>query len=167
MSSLYELTGQFLQLQDMLEEETDPEYIQTILDTFEGLEFEIERKADGYARIMKNLAADVDGLKKEIDRLTNRKQSVERNIDALKRRLQESMEATGKEKFKTDLFSFGIQNNPASVVIDEQYIENIPEQFLIEQEPKIDRKAIKAAIQNGENLDGIAHLEQTRSLRIR
>ena len=51
--------------------------------------------------------------------------------------------------------------------MDEAYIENIPDRFLIPQDPQIDKKAIKEALKNGENLEGLAHLEQTESLRIR
>ena len=51
--------------------------------------------------------------------------------------------------------------------MDEQYIENIPEIYLIEQEPKLDRAKIKEDLKNGIVLEGIAHLEQTESLRIR
>jgi hypothetical protein len=51
--------------------------------------------------------------------------------------------------------------------MDEQYIENVPERFLKIKEPEIDRTAIRKALQSGENLDGIAHLEQTESLQIR
>ena len=77
------------------------------------------------------------------------------------------LQATGKTKFKTALFSFGIQKNPAAVVIDEGYIKNIPDRFLIPQDPQIDKKAIKEALKAGEDLEGIAHLEQTESLRIK
>jgi hypothetical protein len=78
------------------------------------------------------------------------------------------MEATGKTKFKTQLFSFNVQNNPASVVMDEQDVANIPERFLKHKDPEIDRKAIKDAIKAGdEDAMDIAHLEQTRGLRIK
>ncbi len=44
--NLYELTGQFLQLQQMLEDpETEADVIK---DTMEAVEGEIEVKADGY-----------------------------------------------------------------------------------------------------------------------
>jgi hypothetical protein len=86
----------------------------------------------------------------------------------MKSALQYAMESTGKVKFKTTLFSFGIQNNPASVVMDEQDIENIPERFLKYKDPDIDRKAIKDAIKAGdEDAMAIAHMEQTKGLRIR
>ena len=50
---LYELTGQFLELLDMLEDEEVDE--QVIMDTLESVEYEIEDKADGYAKIIKAL----------------------------------------------------------------------------------------------------------------
>lgn len=166
MSTLYELTGQMLQLQDILAEEDNEEYVQTVLDTMEGLDFEIELKADNYARIIRNLTADVEGLKTEIDRLSSRKKSVENNIAALKTRLEYSMIQLGKEKFKTELFSFGIQNNPPKVVIDEPDL--IPSAYLIPQPPKPDVAKIKEYLNGeGKGFELWAHIEQGRSLRIR
>lgn len=162
--TLYELTNDWLQLMTMLEEGADEDVIN---DTLEGLDYEIEQKADGYARVIRNMEADIAGLKAEIDRMTNRKKVLENNITRLKVNLQNSMEITGKTKFKTNLFSFNVQANPAAVIMDEQYLENIPEEYLIPQEPKIDRKKIKEDIQAGKDLTGIAHLEQGQSLRIR
>jgi hypothetical protein len=77
------------------------------------------------------------------------------------------METTGKTKFKTELFSFSVRNNAPKVVMDEEYIENVPERFLKYSDPTINRSAIKEAIQNGEDLEGLAHLEQSSSLSIR
>jgi hypothetical protein len=71
------------------------------------------------------------------------------------------MRATGKTKFKTDLFSFNIQKNPARLVITGE----VPEKFLIPQDPKVDNKAIKELLKQQEL--PFAHLEQSESLRIR
>jgi hypothetical protein len=149
----------------MLEDpELDP---QVLADTMEGIEGEFEFKADNYARVMKNMEAELNGIKAEIDRLSNRKKTIENNVKRMKEALQYSMEVTGKTKFKTELFSFGIRKNAPSVIMDEPYIENVPERFLKYSEPTINRTAIKEAIQNGENLEGLAHLEQSESLSIR
>ena len=59
MAALYELTGEFLQLMDMLEDEECDE--QCIMDTLESIEYEIEDKADGYAKIIKSLESNVVG----------------------------------------------------------------------------------------------------------
>jgi hypothetical protein len=52
--------------------------------------------------------------------------------------------------------------------MDEPDVANIPERFLKYKDPEIDRKAIKDAIKAGdEDAMDIAHLEQTRGLRIK
>lgn len=163
--TLYELTSEYLDLLAMLE---DPDVDEDLInDTLEGIDGELEAKADGYARVMRQMDADAKAIKAEEERLANRRKSLENRKAALKSRLQQMMEITGKVKFKTELFSFGIQKNPAAVVMDEQYIENIPECYLIIQEPKIDKQKIKEDLKAGLDLEGIAHLEQTESLRIR
>lgn len=165
MATLYELTDDYMRLLEMAE---DPECdLEIFKDTLEGLDYEIEEKADGYAKVIQELMNRVVFLSSEIDRLTDRKKSIQENINTMKRSLENAMNVTGKRKFKTDLFSFNIQKNPASVVMDEQYIENIPDEYLIEQEPKINKAKIKEDIKAGKDLEGLAHLESTESIRIR
>lgn len=165
MANLYEITQDYLQILSMMEDpELDP---QTLADTMEAVEGELEIKAENYAKVMKNLEADVAGIKAEIERLSERKKTIENNIKNMKSALQMAMETTGKTKFKTELFSFSVRNNAPKVVMDEEYIENVPERFLKYKDPEINRTAIKEAIQNGEDLEGLAHLEQSKSLTIK
>lgn len=165
MSNLYQITQDYLQIMSMMEDpELDP---QTLADTMEAVEGELEVKAENYAKVMKNLEADVAGIKAEIDRLSERKKTIENNIKRMKEALQFSMETTGKTKFKTELFSFSVRNNAPKVVMDEEYIENVPERFLKYKDPEINKTAIKEAIQKGEDLEGLAHLEQSKSLMIK
>lgn len=163
MRTLYELTDDFLKLLTLADDENED--IEVILSTIEGVDYEIEQKAEGYAKVMKELEARGEALKKEEERLANRRKSIEANITRMKQALQQSMEATGKTKFKTELFSFNVQNNPPSLVLDKP-LEDIPDKFLIPQEPKVDNATIKELLKNGEKLD-FAHLIKTQSLRIR
>lgn len=165
MSTLYQLTDDYLTLLEMAEDPDIDE--QALKDTMEGIEGEIEIKAEGYAKVIRTLEGDAAACDAESKRLRNKKQTIENNIKRMKDALQMAMEATGKRKFKTSLFSFNIQKNAPSVVMDEAYIENIPERFLVRKDPEINRKAIKDAINAGEDLEGLAHLESTESLRIR
>lgn len=164
--TLYELSSEYMQLLEMME---DPDVDEEVLaDTLEGIGGELELKADGYARIMRQMDADAKAIKAEEERLYARRKSLENRSAWLKQRLQDVMELTGKTKFKTELFSFGIQKNPARVVIDDP--SRIYEDYLIEQEPKVDTVAIRNALKDPEEAalwDGIAHLEQSESLRIR
>jgi hypothetical protein len=154
---------------NLLELAEDPDIDeQAFMDTLAGIEGALEDKADNYAKCMRMLEADANGIKAEEERLAKRRKTIEGNGSRMKSALQYAMEATGKTKFKTQLFSFNVQNNPASVVMDERDIKNIPERFLKYKDPEIDRKAIKDAIKAGdEDAMAIAHMEQTKGLRIR
>lgn len=74
------------------------------------------------------------------------------------------MRAVDKLKFKTKLFSFNIQNNPPSVDITDEKL--IPQEFFIDQAPKLDKKSLLAALKDGKEIEG-ATIKQTKSLRIR
>ena len=160
--TLYELTDDYMEVASMIDDpDVDP---QTIADTLESIGGEIEDKAENYAKVIANATAEADGLAKEIERLARRKKAIETNARRVKDTLQNAMVVTGKTKFKTPLFSFGIQKNPASLEIAEG--TTIPERYLIPQEPKVDKAAIKAALKDGEVIDGCT-LVQGESLRIR
>jgi len=163
--TLYQLTQEFETLLEIMEDpDVDPV---TLEDTFEALGGEIEAKAEGYGKVIRQLEYNAGALKDEIDRLTKRKKAIDGNIDRMKKTIQAAMELIDKPKIDTELFTFRIQKNPASVVMDVNYIEDVPEEYLIAQDPKIDRKKIMADIKAGKDLDGIAHLEQGSSLRIK
>ena len=165
MANIYEITQDYLRIMEMASEpELDPEMI---ADTFEAIDGELEIKAENYAKVMKNLEGDIAALKAEEERLSKKRKAIENNIKRIKLALQEAMEITGKTKFKTELFSFGIQKNAPSVVIDAADIRDIPEEYLKFKEPEIDKTAIKNAINAGVNFEGLAHLEVSQSLRIR
>jgi len=162
MSTLYQLTEAYQELLSMaLDPETDPE---ALADTMEAIDGEIEVKADGYAKVMKELKAIADARKAEAKRLLDGAKSVEANIDRMKAALMTSMKLTGKTKFKTELFGYGIQKNPPALKIDMP--DRVPEEFLIPQEPKVDSAAIKKELKEGVVYDW-CHLEQSESLRIR
>ena len=162
MSSLYELTDEYLQVLEMAEDpDIDPEVFS---DTLEGLSGEIEIKADGYARIIASLEAQMDAIRVEENRLGARRKSLMNKVESMKRNLMSSMTVTGKTKFRTELFSFTIKKNPPAVVIDDK--DKIPDEFWKKQEPVLDKAGIKDLLKTGETCD-YAHLEQSESLLIR
>ena len=164
MATLYELADAYQVLLEMAEDpETDPEFL---ADTLEGLEGEIEDKCDGCAVVMKELEGRAEMISKEIKRLEAWKKACEGNRDRIKARIQNVMEMSGKEKFETGRFKFRIQNNPETVVLDVPGWKEVPKDFLRYKDPDVDKAKLKAAIKAGTVPDGIAHLEQTRGLRI-
>ena len=162
MSTMYELTDNFMAVLEMA---SDPEIPpEAIADTVEGIEGEIELKAQSYAIIIKELEGEAVKLKTEETRLLSKRKSLENNIKRIKDNLFNAMKITGKEKFKTDLFSFGIQKSPAKLVIDDSSL--IPEKYYVEQAPKLDEQRLKSDLKSGIECE-YAHLEQGEHVRIR
>lgn len=162
MSNLYQLTNNYETVLNMLYDEDADE--QMILDTLEAIEGEIEDKADNYAKIIKELEAKQNARKEESKRLTESAKIFENRVKVLKSNLFNSMKATGKTKFATDLFSFNIAKNGGkqTLTID----GDVPEEYtktVIEN----DTDKIRQALENGEKLT-FAHLEpRGESLRIK
>ena len=169
MASLYELTGDYAKFAEIAQQGDLDDDMQAMLDdALANLADDIEVKLEGYAKVIKNFESDIEGLKKEEDRLAGKRRTLENRVKTMKTAMRDAMIATGKMKVKGDLFSFTVRNNAPSVVMDEQYIENIPEKYLIAQEPKIDRKLLAEDLKaDGAALEGIAHLESSQSILIK
>ena len=160
--TLYELTDDYRNLLEMAQ---NPDIDgQAIKDTLEAIQGDIEEKADGYAKVIKELSADTDKISAEIKRLTDRKNTIQNNIAYMKQSLTSAMTVTGNTKFRTDLFSFNIQKNPAALVVGDE--KAMPQEYLIPQEPKVDKKAIIDFLKNGNKVP-YAHIEQSEGVRIR
>lgn len=151
--NIYELTGNYEHLLNMLYDEDVDE--KALLDTLESIEGDIEDKADGYAKIIKELEAQSKARKEEAKRLTESAQTLDNRIKMLKSNLFNCMKITGKTKFTTNLFSFSIAKNGGKqpLTID----GDVPKEYtktVIEN----DTSKIRQALENGENLP-FAHLE--------
>lgn len=165
MASIYELTTEFQTLWNLMEEGVlDDEMLEG---AFDCTKEELAIKLEGYCKFIKNLESDIGGLKAEEDRLRARRKTMENTIERAKAAMLRALQASGENKIPCGTFTVSAQFNPPKVVLDEQYIENIPERWLTPQEPTINRKAMLEALKAGENLEGIAHLEREQGLRIK
>lgn len=136
MATLYELTGELLQLAEMLEDgEYDEEMIR---DTMDSVEYDLEEKAEGYAKIIRNYEADIAAMKAEEKRLRERRSTLENSVKRLKDNLQDAMTKTGKTKFKRGVFSFAIQKNGGKlpVIIDSNKLPK--ELMIVTERPNMD-----------------------------
>lgn len=146
---LYQLTEQYEEIINLLYDgETDE---QTILDTLESIEGEIEDKADNYAKMIKSMLADAEAIKKEEERLHSRRTSLENRVKWLKDTLQANLEFIGKTKFKTELFSFSVSSNGGKqpLTITEN-IGEIPGKYLIPQDPVVNKDAVRELLKEKE-----------------
>ena len=160
MASLYELKESYQTIQDLIEEGGDYEAVLATIND------EIETKAENYAIVMRNMDGDIDAIKKEIERLENRKRVLENGKNRMKDMLYQAMVETGKTKFKTKLFSFAIIRNggKAPLVYDED--RPVPKKYLIAVY-KPDTEKIREVLDAGKKLKWVSYGERKESLRIK
>lgn len=168
MSTLYDLKNEYLLLMQMIDDDPDEEEAEFIQDTWEGIDGELEFKAEATAIVINELKTDAAKFATEIKRLSQKKKSLENYADRLKKLLEETMEAAEKPKFKTELYSFNIQNNPKSVKLSEDIdISKIDEKFFKDRKVEdINKILVKKALEDGEEI-AWAQLQQTKGLRIK
>lgn len=157
--SLYDITCQMAQLQEMLETGAINEEIYR--DTIDSLD--VETKVSNICAVIRNLQAETEMYKAEKDRLAAKQQATENGVKRLKESLLNYLQVTNQSKVKSGIFSVGIGSTEKVVVTDER---KIPKEFLIEQQPKIDLAGLKKAIKEGEEFEGVT-IESNQHVRIR
>lgn len=165
MANIYEFLAGFNALWSLIEDETVDDAV--IEDCFTNMTDDLKDKLENCCKYIKNQEAVIAGLKEEEKRLSAKRKSAENSVERLKKLMQMAMTTAGEKKLPCGTFTVSIQANPKKVVMDEQYIENIPDEYLKFAEPEIDRKKLKEHLEAGYDLEGIAHLEQSEGLRIR
>ena len=164
MASLYQLTGDYVDLVARLEEATDEE-AGAILDELDLKSGEIVQKAEIYARIIKSKEAEAEAYRAEEKRLAQDRHAAERTVEVLKDRLLETMQTLDVDTIQTGIGKWRIQNNPWSAEITDE--SKVPEEYLIPQPPKVDRTAlIKHFKETGEIVEGVS-FTQKQGLRFR
>ena len=168
MPNIYEIKNEFLTLWSILEDELASEDL--LISAFDTATDDLKDKLDNCCKYIKNETAVIKGLKEEEDRLRAKRTAKENAIERLKKLMQDAMSTAGEKKLECGTFLVYTQNNPPSVKVDEPYIENIPEEYLKIKDPEIDRKKLLEDLKNPDKakaLEGIAHIEQSQSIRIK
>ena len=164
MSSLYEVTGNILVLQELLENPLDDEDI--LKDTLEAVQGEYEQKIEGYCKVIRNIETDIEAFKIEAKRLTEKAKMLEKNRDRLKKAMFDSMKATNTNKVKGQIFTVAIQKNggklPVIVDVETAYLPK--ELVKVVESP--DLEAIAKLIDSG-NTQYAHYGERGESLRIK
>ena len=157
MATLYDLTGQFLEIYNM---EIDDE---TKLDTLEAIDWtaDYENKVEGYVKVIKSLEADIEARKNEKKRLDGLNKSDQSKIDNLKAALATSMAETGQERVDTTLFKVGFRKSKA-VIVDETKLSK----KYMKAKWSPDKETIKELLKGGATIRG-ARIEERSNLSIR
>ena len=129
------------------------------------LNLALKDKAGNIAAWTDNLESFISLCDAEEKRIKARKKTAENKVKWLKDYLKSGMQISGVKKIEFGTRSITLQNNPPSLVIDDE--DAIPAKFfvIVPETRAIDKAEIKKALKNGE-VPG-AHLEQGQSVRKR
>ncbi len=120
----------------------------------DNLNEQLNIKRENIALYIKNLVADSKAIDEEIKNLTARKRSMNNKVDWLKSYLANDLQGN---KFETPKVVVSFRK---SKVIDIAPNANIPDDYLIPQEPKVDKTGLKKAVQSGEVIAGVSIVEK-------
>jgi len=162
MKPLYEISGQFSQLQQMIDDGTP---LEDLVDTLDMLNMEFDAKIDNCLKVMANLSAEADMLKAEAAALSERKKAVEAQSERMKQYIKDCMAKAGVSS------AGGVKKatltKPRKILhlIDE---DGLPEQYREQVVSwKTDKKAIEAALKAGEVISGAELVDSEPGLRIK
>ena len=123
-------------------------------DALEDLQMERTQKIKNVALWLKNLNASAAAYKAERDAFDERMKQAQKKAESLKRYLANAL---GGEKFVTDECAVSFRKSTAINVLDEAAI---PAAYMAEKVTRSpDKTAIKAAIKGGEDVPGVALVE--------
>ena len=146
MSSLYDLTANMLEVQEMIDqylENGSDEELQLAYNLEAAKEIlikEIENKTSNITYAFKNMDAEIDILDAEIKRLQDRKAAAQKRKENLKKLVIECMETMGTKKLATPVGTVSIRNNPVKLELEEISHDSAYVTEVVEY--KIDKKAI-------------------------
>lgn len=106
-------------------------------------------KRENVALYIKNLSAEAKAIDEEAKNLTNRKRVLNNKVEGLKKYLADNLEG---HKFETAKVVVSFRK---SEQLEINSTEHIPAEYLISQEPKIDKVALKKSIKQGAVINGV------------
>lgn len=162
MASLRELSSELQELYELAEECGEDD--EALNDTLEGLMGELGIKMDGYMSVISQMESDIEMLKKEEKRISDKRKVLENNVERMKNRIKLFVETQPDKKFSSSFYKFSIRKNAPALTMEDG--ADIPIKFLIPQEPKFDKEAMKKELKAGVEYKGFS-LTQSESLIIK
>lgn len=164
--TLREINEHVLRVLDALGDSDNEADINTLLGALSELRVVRAEKLDACAAYRLSQKDAVHAIETEIARLRERKEQVKRASERLDTYLIAQMRMGGFTRHKSDLYSISVCQSPAKVVITDE--NAIPQEFKREvTEVKIDKTAIRQAIQAGHEVAGAALETDNVHLRIK
>lgn len=153
---------------DALIAQDDGEYTPEAEALERDLVAQLMQKVDSFGTFLAEQKATAEALDEELVRLSTRQRAITSRIERLKRYAQDALQSMGRDRVEGLLYTFALQKNPASVLVD-VLPDALPAEF-VRVQPEVrtaDRKAIAAALKAGHSIDGCQWAPTTYHLRIR
>ena len=161
--TLYDITSELRAAMDALEIDEETGEILNA-DELDAATNAFDDKVDGVACYIKELDALAEGIHKERMNLADRERVTANKAARLKDYLANCLDAAGRSKFESERNRLSFRRSKRIDIIDES---KLPEDFVVRVETtRPDKKAIKDAIESGEEVNGAA-LVINRSLQIK
>lgn len=116
---------------------------------------DLATKADGVCYVIQTLDEEVESLKMEAKRLTERAAVRTNNAERLKEYLKSCLQGAGVTKVKAEHFNVTVCKGREKLVIDDE--KKISDQFWVQPPKELDKAAVKLALQAKEEVNG-AHI---------
>lgn len=160
---LYELTQNFKNLEEVLNNTEDNDIKELILNSMNEVSCDLSTKVENIVKLIRNLQADAEAVKTEEQRLCKLRKQKEKQVEGLQKYLFDCISSLERREVKGGIFTVSVKKNPPKTVIDD--INAIPKEFIINV-PTLDKKALKEVLKEGQKIDG-ARLVREESLRIK
>lgn len=147
--TLYEMSEAARQLYDLLEAGEIDE--QTVTDTMESIG--ASEKLESYIHVQRQIESEIAAFDAEIDRMTERKNSLKKQVERLKSATVDFMRATNQKSANAGTFKLTMRENKSCEITDESMI---PEEYMtiIPESKKPDKRAMLAALKDGAEIAG-------------
>ena len=168
--TLYEINEQFSAAMEMYEAgvdevvDTETGEVRSLADVLNELHISREEKIENTVRYIKNLRADSESARAEAANLIERADRFDKKAEQLESYLLSQLGDC--KKLETPLYTVKVRTTKSTCCpTDEEAIQRLPEGFWnIKTTVKVtpDKKAIKAALEKGEKLEGCSIVENKR-----
>ena len=168
--TLYEINTQFAEAIELYENgvdeiiDTETGEVRSLADVLAELNMSREQKIENTVRYIKNLRAGSEAVRAEAANLIERADRFDKKAEQLESYLLSQLGDC--KKLETPLYTIKVRTSKSTCCpTDEEAIQRLPEGFWnIKTTVKVapDKKAIKAALEKGEKLEGCSIIENKR-----
>lgn len=173
MTRLYDLQDQLVQIDNILEENTNEETQEILESAREEVLKAIDGKVEHILEFASDCKAKIEQLKNEENRIAKKRKTLENKVEYFKNMLIWFMKTNGQDKAEFGTWNVSLSKTPEKVVLDVAD-DDLPA-WLKRVTYTVDKTAIKQQMINGKcfvpGIDGmpvqVAHTETSETIRVK